>query len=215
MECTSSSAGARRSATRAGALGDLSQLPGKRIAHVDGASLFVLCGDVAHPARDRERMRVDRKAQPQPVLHGGEQPLRQFLRAVHRDLPGAVMQGGIGKALQQRCAVGRNIGAFRHRQRRRRVEHHLSGKRCKANVGHGGRDGLMAGEIAEIGQRRVAGVEQPQFHVLERRHIRDHLHACGREIRPSGRKAIFDDPLREWLGHHRPRVGHAERGGNL
>ena len=172
IECTSSSAGARRSATGPARSAIVGQFPGKRIAHVDGASLFVLCGDVAHPAGYRERMRVDRKAQPQPVLHGGEQPLRQFLRAVHRDLPGAVMQGGIGKALQQRCAVGREIGAFRHRQRRRRVLHHLSGKRCKANVGHGGSDGLMAGEIAEIGQRRVAGVEQPQFHVLERRHIR-------------------------------------------
>ena len=160
-------------------------------------------------------MRVNREAQPQPVLHGGEQPLRQFLRAVHCDLPGTVMQGGIGKALQQRCTVSRNVGAFRHRQRRRRVVHYPSGKRCKAMVGHGGSDGLMTGEIAEIGQRRVTGVQQPQFHVLERRHIRDHLHARGREIRTSGRKAIFNDPLREWLRHHRPRVGQAESGGNL
>ena len=73
----------------------------------------------------------------------------------------------------------------------------------------------MAGEIAEIGQRRVAGVEQPQLHVLERRHVRDHLHASGREIRPSGREAIFHDPLRERLRHHRPRIGHAERGRDL
>ena len=173
MECDLQQRGSKALRHRAGALGDLKQFLGKWIAHVDGASLFVLCGDVAHPARYRERMRVDRKPQPQPVLHGGEQPLRQFLRSVHRDLPGTVMQGGIGKALQQRCTVGRKVGALRHRQRRRRVVHHLSGKRCKAMVGHGGSDGLMAGEIAEIGQRRVAGVEQPQLHVLERRHVRN------------------------------------------
>ena len=41
------------------------------------------------------------------------------------------------------------------------------------------------------------------------------IYACGREVRPSGRKAILDDPLREWLRHHRPRVGHAERRRNL
>ena len=40
--------------------------------------LFFLCGDVAHPAGYRERMRVDRKPSRKPVLHGGEQPLLQF-----------------------------------------------------------------------------------------------------------------------------------------
>ena len=88
----------------------------------------------------------------------------------------------------------------------------LTGERRKAVVGHGRRDGLMAGEIAEIGQRRVTGVEQPQLHVLERRHVRNQLHAGSREIRPAGRKAIFDDPLRERFCDDRPRVGHAERG---
>ena len=75
MECTSSSAGARRSATEAARSAISGQFPGKRIAHVDGV-LFVLGGDVAHPARDRERMRVDRRPS-RSRSHGGEQPLRQ------------------------------------------------------------------------------------------------------------------------------------------
>ena len=171
MEPTSSNAGASRSATGPALVGDRLQLRRDRIAHVDRASVFVLCRDVAHPAGDRERMGIDRQAQPQPVLYGAKQPLRQFLRAVHRDLPGAVMQGRIREALQQRGAVGGEVGTLGHRQRRRRVFHHLPGKRHEVLVGHGGGDGLIAGEIAEIGQRRVAGVEQPQLHVLERRHV--------------------------------------------
>jgi len=34
----------------------------------------------------------------------------------------------------------------------------------------------------------MAGIEQPQLHVLERRYIGDELRAGEREIRPAGRK---------------------------
>ena len=38
-------------------------------------------------------------------------------------------------------------------------------------------DGLVAGEEAEVGERRVAAVEQPQLHRLERRDVGDELRA--------------------------------------
>ena len=75
---------------------------------------------------------------------------------------------------------------------------------------HGIGDGLVAGEIAEIGERRMAGVEQPQLHQLERLDVGDELDARGGEIGPARGKAILDHPLRERLGHHRPGVTHPE-----
>jgi hypothetical protein len=59
----------------------------------------------------------------------------------------------------------------------------------------------------------VAGIEQPQLHVFERRHVGDELHAGAGKIRPARRKMILDDPLRERLGDHGPGVAHAEFGG--
>ena len=71
-------------------------------------------------------------------------------------------------------------------------------------IGHGVGDGVVAGEIAEIGERGMTGVEQSQLHQLERLDVGDELDARGGEIGPARAKAVLDHPLRERLGHHRP-----------
>ena len=60
-----------RAIGRAGALGNPEQFPGKRIAQFDGTSLFVPGGDVAHPARDRERVDRQCRRSQHPSAGGG------------------------------------------------------------------------------------------------------------------------------------------------
>ena len=67
---------------------------------------FIAAADVAHPAGDREREHLDGAASVQVVANGAEEPLRQFLRAVHGDLLRAMRQRRIGEAGHQRVAIG-------------------------------------------------------------------------------------------------------------
>ncbi len=87
---TSSRAGARRSASSPACSAIARSRADKRIAHVDRLAVLVDAGDVAHPARDPHDEAVDRRAGGEPVADRAEQALRQLLRAVHADLPGAM-----------------------------------------------------------------------------------------------------------------------------
>ena len=63
--------------------------------------------DVAHPAGDRERGECRPAAGARVLAHGREQPLRQLLRAVHRDLLRAMRQRrDCAKRVDQRVAIG-------------------------------------------------------------------------------------------------------------
>ncbi len=108
------------------ARGAAAQLVGQGIAQVDGGAALVAAGRVAHPGRDAERQPVDRRAGRQPVAHRAEQALRQLLRAVHGDLPGAVAQ--------------RRVAEARHERRPRR--------RARSRPGTGGRVGAASSSIS-------------------------------------------------------------------
>jgi hypothetical protein len=65
---------------------------------------------MAHPGGDREREVADRAAGAQLVPDRAEQPLRQLLRAVARDLRRAVADRGVGEALEQaRLVAARSV----------------------------------------------------------------------------------------------------------
>ena len=56
----------------------------------------------------------------------------------------------------------------------------------------------------------MRGVEQAQFHELVGHHVGHHLHADVLEGRAPVGEAVLQNPLREGLAHHRPRVLHAQ-----
>src|SRR5439155_10324360 len=87
--------------------GNPGEIGGKRVGHLDLTARFVAAADVAHPARYSEAEKLDRASCGEIVAHRGEQALRQFLRAVHRDLLRAVRQGGIAEAFDQ-CLLVRD-----------------------------------------------------------------------------------------------------------
>ena len=96
-------------------------------------------------------------------------------------------------------------------QRRRRLpvhvgEQELGEQRVLAHVVHQ----PVAREVAEVAQRLVAGVEQPQLHQLVRLDVVDDLRAGVLQRRPPEAELVLEHPLRERLAHHRPLVLDAE-----
>ena len=78
------------------------------------AALIQRFNNPAHPAGDTEREAIERRARFQAVADGAEEPLRQFLAAVHGDLPGAVFQRRVAEALRAAPLVSGEIGRRRH-----------------------------------------------------------------------------------------------------
>ncbi len=68
----------------------------------------------------------------------------------------------------------------------------------------------MTGEEAQIGERRVAAVQQAQLHRLERRDVGDELGAVVLPARARGDEAVLDHPLPERLEDDRNRIGEPE-----
>ncbi len=129
-----------------------------------------------------------------------------FCGAVHGDLPGAVLQGRVGKAGEELVAIGLEIGA-RHGQGR----HHLLGHKpmnelVDSGVGDGLVDVLIARQVAEIAHGGVRAVEHAELHQLEGLDVLDHLGADGFEGRAAGGEVVLDHPLGEGLGHDRPSI---------
>src|ERR1022692_1323347 len=88
---------------------DMLEFLGKRIRNLDHAAGFIAAADIAHPARDGERKHIDATAGAQVFATAREQPLRELLRAVHRDLLCTMRQRRIGEPRDQRLLVGSDI----------------------------------------------------------------------------------------------------------
>lgn len=132
-------------------------------------------------------------------------------RAVHGDLPQAVLQGIVAEARDQRLGIARQIHAFRHVQGRRRLATHIAVHQGRqAFIGHGLGHGAVTGQAADIGQQRMAAIEQAQLHGLEGTDVRHHLHPFMFPVRAPLRKAVLDHPLTEGLADHGGRVIAAE-----
>lgn len=88
-----------------------------------------------------------------------ENALRQFLGTVHRDLPGAVFQGGVGKARQQLPGVVTRVHPLDGLQGERLfVDHQFLDRGAQRNVVHAVADMGVAGQIDQPGEKRMAAV---------------------------------------------------------
>ena len=68
----------------------------------------------------------------------------------------------------------------------------------------------VAREVAEVGERLVAGVEETQLHQFVRHDVCDELDFGLLEFRPAEREVVFEHPLRERLADDWPGVVDAE-----
>src|SRR5450755_699041 len=135
----------------------------KRIRNLDRMAGFIATADVTHPAGDGERKHVDAPARAQVFANGGKQPLREFLRAIHRDLLCTMRQRRIGEPRDQRLLVGSDVDARRNVQGRNDlVRHHATHERREIGLCGDLIDVFVSGEKSEIRERRMAAVEKPQ-----------------------------------------------------
>ena len=167
----------------------------------------------AHPAGDGERQRPDPLPARQPIGDRREQALRQFLRSVHRDLPGAVAEARIGEAGHERAAIGGDVEPGRRHQRRRRFIPQRLDEAGISGRGDHLMDEIETGQAAEIGDRAMRPVQQAKLRRLPGRDIGRDPDADGREIGPRAGEAILDHPLPEGLGLHHRAIDQADARG--
>ena len=123
-------------------------------------------------------------------------------------------------------AAARDCGSARESARRRRRDRRPGGAAsvgitssiisrsisvASMRIGRRLPDEIVAGEKAEIGERRVAAVQEAQLHRLERRDVGDELRAGVLPARARAGEAVLDHPLRVRLGDDRRGVGDAEQ----
>ena len=70
----------------------------------------------------------------------------------------------------------------------------------------------IPGQVSEVTQALMAGVEQPQLHRLVRRHVVDELDAGLVQRGPAVGEIVLENPHGERLGDHGPGVAHTEFG---
>ncbi|MNV98760.1 hypothetical protein D3C71_1940460 [compost metagenome] len=79
----------------------------------------------------------------------------------------------------------------------------------KMRILHAVADMRIAGQIAQISQKRMAAVEHPQLHLFVGQHVADQFGTGLFPCRTSLRKVIFDHPLAEGLTGDGNRIGDA------
>ena len=124
-----------------------------------------------------------------------------------------VAHAGVGEAFDQRALVVGQVDA-RHRQQRRRrlgihvVEQEFGEQRVTRGVVHQ----PVAGQVGEVAEALMAGVEQSQLHQLVRRDVVDEQHVDVLERRPAVGEVVLEHPRGERLGGDGPLVLDAEFG---
>ena len=165
------------------------------------------------PSRPRSRPRGSATPSPRASRSAAGLSSRcdDLLRAVGGDLVVAVADRGVAQPLEALL----DIGERRRRPAPARASAALSSTQHAADeggeqrVGHGVEGVLVAGEHAEVGERRLRGVQHPHLEMLERRHVVDEA------ARRRGPRAARRPAKRSSITHWRngsPTTDRARRG---
>ncbi|KGC71273.1 hypothetical protein DP56_5914 [Burkholderia pseudomallei] len=187
------------------------RLRARILEHERPAALVARDFDVMQPHRERalEKRPLDARRR---ALGQRRQPAqRHLLRAVRRDLRGAVRERRVAKTLDQRRAIRAHVVAGRHVERREQLaRHHAARERVDQRIGHRVGHRAPPTQLAGIGDRRVRAVQQAQLHLLVRPHVGRDERARVLPARPCAREAVLEHPLRERLADDRRLVAHAD-----
>ncbi len=164
-------------------------------------------GQTPEPACDRKAEESHAPATLQLLDDRGKHELGHPGRPFHGDAGKLVIDGGIGKALQERFFVRLECHA-RHawEERADLFVHQSAEERPNLRVGDGLVDRLVAQQPADMAERLVSGIEQADLDLLVGEHIGGHL---GTGLLPGGPpvgEVVLDHPLPEGFRHDRPRV---------
>ena len=142
----------------------------------------------------------------------GHEPLGDAVGALGAQPGQGVAHLGVGEALDELAPVGVEVDPGHLGQGRAALvlhvaEQEVDEERVLADLVRV----AVAGEVAEVAERLVAGVEQPQLHQLVGHDVVDELHAGVLEGRPAVGEVVLEHPLGERLAHDRPAVLDPER----
>ena len=138
-----------------------------------------------------------------------QHPLRQFLTAVHRYLPGAVLQRRVAIALDQQTGIACQIHTLHVQRRRLLLQHQRTRGATVVFVLHTVINMLVSRQIAQPGKKRVAAVQHAQLHLFKGQHVRHELSAGFFPLRTTGDKVVFNDPLTKRFAGDAGRVANA------
>ena len=148
------------------------ELVGERIAHINRLPLQIDTTHIDHPSGNQQGKARIRRAGLEMMGNGFQCPLRQLLAAIHGDLPGAVANIRIAIAPDQSIGIGIKINPLGGFQCRGLLfDHQGMGSGFVSRITHGIGDGLIPGQIAQIGKEGVGAVQHPQLHIFIGQHI--------------------------------------------
>ena len=162
---------------------------------------------VASPARHDRRRARDLPVVRQLLAHHRQQPFGDAVRALRAQPRDRVAHLRVREALDQRLLVLGQVDPRHLRERRRRLLVHVAREqvaeqRVLRRIVHE----PVAAQVAEVRDRLVARVEQPELHQLIGLDVVDDLHADVLVRRPPGAELVLQHPLGERLAHHRPAI---------
>ena len=147
------------------------------IDYLDGLTLLVDAFGIAGPTGDHRRRKRDISIGGKILANHRQQPLGNAIRTLRTEPGDGVSDRVIGESFDQLQLVRVQIDA-RHRGQGGRgfsvhiVQQEVGKQRILRDLMHQ----AVAREIAEVAQRLMAGIQQPQLHQLIRHHVRDDLH---------------------------------------
>ena len=141
----------------------------------------------------------------------GQQPFGDPVRAFGAEPGQGVPDVFVGEAFDQFLPVLIEVDAGQRLERGRGLAFHVVEQEAGEQRVLADLMGIpVTGQIAEVTQALVAGVEQAQFHEFIGLDVVHHLHAGVLEGRPALREVVLQDPLLEVFADYRPGVLEAE-----
>jgi len=184
---------------------------------LDGELLAALvdAGEVAEPGGDDEGEAAGGVVVGHDVLgDGGHDELGELAGAADAETGDLVLEGGVAEAGHEGLAVLVEIDAGDGgEQRLDLLVHHLGDEGVPGGVGEDLVDVLVAGEVGEVGDGRVGGVEETELVHLELLNVvdlGDDLNTDLLERRATVAELVLEHPLHEGLSDHRPGVLESE-----
>ena len=138
--------------------------------------------------------------------HGFQPTLANFLRAIFGDLGCSVFEGGVSKASQQLPLIFVQVETFRHLQFGNDFLHETFEQFGEKFVANHFVDMLIATQLSQVSNQRMAAIEQAQLGLLKGLGVADKDCASQLPLGPPSDKSIFDNPLTEGFSKYGGRV---------
>lgn len=189
------------------ALGGGVEAVGHAVDDLNGLAFLVDALGVAGPGGDDGRRQRDLAVVLEVLADNGEQPLGDAVGGLGAQAGDGVLDGGVAEALDELVAVVVKVDAGDRLQGGGALFFHvLEEEGGEAVVVNNVVDEAVAGEVAEIAQALVGGVEEAELHELVGDDVVNNLDADLVVIRATLGELLLQDPLGEVLADNRPGI---------